>query len=209
MNDRKKAWFPIAYWPPISFFSLLYPDGQWVIEKHEHYIKQTVRNRCYLCGANGRQALIVPIKRNRGVKTPIGDVLLDLSQDWQRIHWLAIESAYGSSPFYEYYKDEIRQFYTLTQPLSLFEYNTSILAWCLEALQANTSITTTQTYEVQYGEMDYRYRLPPENNKPYYQVFSNKMGFVPGLSILDLIMNEGPEAWKVLCTSVLKTEPHC
>lgn len=161
-----------------------------------------MRNRCYLCGANGKQVLIVPIKRKRGVKTRIGDVLLDLSQDWQRIHWLAIESAYGSSPFYEYYKDEIRQFYTLTQPLSLFEYNTSILAWCLEALQANISITTTQTFELQYGKKDYRYRLPPENNKPYYQVFSDKMGFVPGLSILDLVMNEGPEAWKVLCTGM-------
>ena len=118
MSEKKEAWFPVAYWPPIDFFSLVYPNGKWIVEQHEHYIKQTGRNRCVISGANGRQTLIVPIKRKRGKKTPIRDVMLDLSQDWQRIHWLALESAYGSSPFYEFYKDEIRRFYTLAQPLS-------------------------------------------------------------------------------------------
>ncbi|HKM31841.1 MAG: WbqC family protein [Bacteroidales bacterium] len=196
ISERTTGWFPTAYWPPITFFSLVYPNGIWVVEQHEHYTKQTVRNRCSICGANGPQDLIIPVKRKRGSKTMIQDVMLDLSQDWQRIHWLALESAYSSSPFYEYYREEIRQFYTCTGQVSLFEYNLSILTWCLDVLQADISIHVTDRYLPDYGERDYRYRLPSVNTKPYYQVFSYKQGFVPGQSILDLILNEGPEAWK-------------
>ncbi|NLA16085.1 MAG: WbqC family protein [Bacteroidales bacterium] len=198
MNERKTAWFPTAYWPPLAFFSVVYPYGNWIVEQHEHYTKQTVRNRCSICGANGPQWLIVPVKRKRGSKTPIRDVMLDLSQDWQRNHWLAIESAYSSSPYYEYYKDEIRPFYTRTQPTSLFDYNLSILTWCLEVVQAQVSVKLTDTYMAHYSQTDYRNTAPRVRSVPYYQVFSQKLGFVPQQSILDLIMNEGPESWKVL-----------
>ncbi|HBG54503.1 MAG TPA: hypothetical protein DDW70_09920 [Rikenellaceae bacterium] len=195
-----KAIFTTAYWPPVACFAAIFPDGEWVLEQHEHYQKQTIRNRCSICGANGPQWLIIPVIRKHGLKTPIREVMLDLSRDWQRVHWLAIESAYRSSPYYEYYRDEIRKFYTIKKSTSLFEYNTAILRWCADALETDISISYTELYNMLYSENDFRLHLPAYEAIPYYQVFARKQGFVPGQSILDLLMNEGPEAWKALET---------
>ncbi|HPW78840.1 MAG: WbqC-like protein family protein [Bacteroidetes bacterium ADurb.Bin037] len=195
-----RAVFTTAYWPAIAYFSVLYPTGQWVLEQHETFQKQTHRNRCSIYGANGPQWLIIPVVRKHGTKTPIREVMLDMSKDWQRIHWLAIESAYGSSPYYEYYRDEIRQFYELKKTVPLFDFNTAILKWCLDVLESNITITLTGSYIGEYEDHDYRRHMPDYDPVPYYQVFARKYGFIPGQSILDLIMNEGPEAWKVLET---------
>ncbi|HHV03279.1 MAG: WbqC family protein [Bacteroidales bacterium] len=198
---RVKAVFTTAYWPPVAYFSILYPSGEWILEQHETYQKQTLRNRCSICGANGPQWLIIPVVRKHGLKTPIREVMLDLSKDWQRNHWLAIESAYGSSPYYEYYREEIRHFYELKKTVPLFEFNTAILKWCFEILEISTIIKFTESYLQDYGDCDYRRCLPVYDPQPYYQVFARKHGFVPGQSILDLIMNEGSEAWKILKTN--------
>jgi len=196
-----KAFFTTAYWPPIACFSFFNGSGEWVLEQHEHYQKQTLRNRCSICGANGPQWLIIPVIRKHGMKTPVREVMLDLSKDWQRTHWLAIESAYGSSPYYEFFREEIRPFYRVEKSLSLIDYNATILKWCLEALDYNVKITYTDSYLPGYKEGDYRKSLPVYEPVPYYQVFARKHDFVPGQSILDLIMNEGPESWKVLETN--------
>ncbi|MFA5301913.1 MAG: WbqC family protein [Bacteroidales bacterium] len=196
-----KAFFTTAYWPPIACFSVFNGSGEWVLEQHEHYQKQTLRNRCSICGANGPQWLIIPVIRKHGMKTPVREVMLDLSKDWQRTHWLAIESAYGSSPYYEFFREEIRPFYRVEKSLSLIDYNATILKWCLEALDYNVKITYTDSYLPGYKEGDYRKSLPVYEPVPYYQVFARKHDFVPGQSILDLIMNEGPESWKVLETN--------
>jgi hypothetical protein len=193
-----KAFFTTAYWPPIACFSVFNGNGEWVLEQHEHYQKQTLRNRCSICGANGPQWLIIPVIRKHGMKTPVREVMLDLSKDWQRTHWLAIESAYGSSPYYEFFREEIRPFYLVKEPLSLFDYNTAILQWCLETLDYQVEITLSDSYRPGYEEGDYRNSVPVYQPVSYYQVFARKHGFVPGQSILDLIMNEGPESWKVL-----------
>ena len=193
-----KAIFTTAYWPPVACFAALFPDGEWVLEQHEHYQKQTIRNRCSICGANGPQWLIVPVILKHGFKTPIREVMLDLSENWQRIHWLAIESAYRSSPYYEYYREEIRPFFTIGESMPLFEYNTAILRWCAGAVESCISISYTESYKASYKENDFRHHVPAYKAIPYYQVFARKHGFVPGQSILDLLMNEGPEAWKVL-----------
>ncbi|MDD3100588.1 MAG: WbqC family protein [Bacteroidales bacterium] len=198
MNDAVKAFFSTSYWPPVACFAVMGHSGEWVLEKHEHYQKQTIRNRCSICGANGPQWLVIPVLRSHGQKTPVGEVMLDSGKDWQRVHRLAIESAYGSSPYYEYYRDEIMPFYEIDYPLSLFDYNTSILKWCLEALDSKIKISFTRSYLPYYEENDYRSKLPLHVPLPYYQVFTRKHGFVPGQSILDLLMNEGPESWKFL-----------
>jgi hypothetical protein len=198
-----KAFFTTAYWPPIACFSIFNEKGEWVLEQHEHYQKQTLRNRCSICGANGPQWLIIPVIRKHGMKTPVREVMLDLSKDWQRTHWLAIESAYGSSPYYEFYRDEILPFYRVNEPLSLFDYNTAILKWCLETLDFNVKITFTDSYQPGYEQCDFRKMPPAYEPVPYYQVFARKHDFVPGQSILDLIMNEGSESWKAL-----ETEPY-
>lgn len=195
-----KAFFTTAYWPPIACFSVFKGTGEWVLEQYENYQKQTLRNRCSICGANGPQWLIIPVIRKHGMKTPIREVMLDMSKDWQRIHRLAIESAYRSSPYYEFYREEILPFYRLEEPLSLFEYNTAILKWCLETLDYKIKVTFTDSYISAYQEHDYRKTGPVCEPVPYYQVFARKHAFIPGQSILDLIMNEGPESWKALET---------
>ena len=195
-----KAFFTTAYWPPIACFSVFKGTGEWVLEQHENYQKQTLRNRCSICGANGPQWLIIPVIRKHGMKTPIREVMLDMSKDWQRIHRLAIESAYRSSPYYEFYREEILPFYRLEEPLSLFEYNTAILKWCLETLDCNIKVTFTDSYISGYRDDNYHKTGPAYEPVPYYQVFARKHAFIPGQSILDLIMNEGPESWKALET---------
>jgi hypothetical protein len=192
------AVFSTGYWLPVACFSVFRAGDTCIIEQYEHYQKQTNRTRCSICGANGPQTLVVPVMRKHGEKNLIKDVMLDLSIDWQRVHWLAIVSAYSSSPYFEYYQDDIRPFYEITGPISLFDYNREILACCFRLLEMDVKISETESYMKSYSGYDYREITPVYEPKPYYQVFARKHGFVPGQSILDLILNEGPEAWKYL-----------
>lgn len=189
--------FSTSYWPPATCFAAVGPSDSWVIEQHEHYCKQTFRTRCLIAGANGVLPLIVPVSRQHGTKTPIAEVLLDLSTPWQQMHWRALEAAYQNAPYFEYYQDDIRPFYTMAQPIPLLQYNTDILRTCLRLMEWNVPVQFTQDYQKTVAR-DYRQCMPQTTIKPYYQVFAQKYGFIAGLSILDLLMNEGPEWWKFL-----------
>lgn len=189
--------FSTAYWPPIACFAAVKPNDVWVLEQYENFQKQTYRSRCSICGANGPLPLVVPVLRRHGEKTPIKEVLLDLSTPWQQVHWRAIMSAYSSSPYFEYFADDVEAFYRLKGPVSLLDYNTQLLRLALNLLEWNVKVVFTQEYNPHY-EHDYRNTLPAYEPVPYYQVFARKQGFVPGQSVLDLIFNEGPESWRVL-----------
>ncbi len=192
-----EAVFSTAYWPPIACFAALRPSDVWVIEQHENYQKQTIRSRCSICGANGALPLVVPVVRRHGEKTPITEVLLDFSTPWQMIHWRAIASAYSSAPYFEYFADEVEACYRLKGPVSLMDYNTRLLCLALNLMEWDVKVAFTQEYAPSYPH-DYRNSLPAYEPMPYYQVFARKHGFVPGQSILDLLFNEGNQAWRVL-----------
>jgi hypothetical protein len=195
METKKngKVILSVAYMPNVQYFSKLLHEKV-IIEQHENYLKQTFRNRCEILAANGIIALTVPVKR-AGSKMKIRDVKIDYSGDWQKIHWRTIISAYRSSPFFEYYIDDFLPFYEKKETF-LFDFNCNLLYKLIELTGIKVDITLSDTYLHEY-ENDCRTMITPGKKLseysavPYYQVFGDKFGFQPNLSILDLLANEG------------------
>jgi hypothetical protein len=206
-----KGVFSTAYWAPVQYFAKLAATSEMLLEQHEHYSKQTYRNRCRIATANGVLALSVPVTKTHGAKMPIRDVRIDYTEQWQHNHWKAIESAYRSSPFFDYYAEDIRPFYERKEPF-LFDLNERILHMVLELIGLKITIGYTSTFVAEYPDHDFRYIISPKRPytmhdpqfKPqiYYQVFAPANGFAANMSILDLLYNEGMNALPTLCASV-------
>jgi hypothetical protein len=190
-----------AYWAPIRYYAKLVSTTTVLLEQHEHFLKQTYRNRCRIAGANGVQSLTVPVVKRHGEKMPVREVRIDYSEAWQRRHWRAIETAYRSSPFFAYYADDIRPFYEKKE-IFLFDLNEKILRTTFALTGIKTVIEYTEQFCPPDGHAtDYRYSITPKiscatvagfHPQPYYQVFAHLHSFLPDLSILDLLCNEGP-----------------
>jgi hypothetical protein len=189
-----------AYLPNLEYFARLI-SGKALLEQHENYVKQTYRNRCEILTAHGVMPLIIPVK-HAGKKIGIRDVKIDYTGNWQKMHWRTIRAAYMSSPFFEYYIDDLLPFYEFKDTF-LFDFNWKLLGKLLELMGIKTEISFTESYLPQY-EFDYRMSISPKNpatapdTKPYYQVFGDKFGFQANLSILDLLCNEGNNAFKLM-----------
>ena len=189
-----------SYFAPVQYYSKFILYQKVYIEQFENFIKQTYRNRCVISGANGPISLVVPVVKGRGTK------ILKISNDvnWQRNHWRTIFSAYNSSPYFEFYKDEILPFYKKKWKY-LLDYNQAINKTICDLLEIENHSTLTENFEeTQPGTLNFREFISPkisfkvdDNFKPvkYTQVFSEKLGFVPNQSILDLLFNEGPNSY--------------
>jgi len=204
-----------AYFPPVQYFSKLLQFERIYIEQFENFSKQTYRNRCKILGANGIIPLVVPVVKGRGKKIKIRDLQISYDTDWQRNHWRTIFSAYNSSPFFEFYKDDIFPFFA-KQHKYLFDLNQEVLESLCELLEMETLTVFTEDFEkVPEHTLNFREALSPKkqkampdtnfNPKQYTQVFSEKFGFVPNLSILDLLFNEGPNSLNILQSSGIYT----
>lgn len=187
-----------VYLGNIDYYSILNQNSEIEIDIFEHFQKQSYRNRSVIHGANGTLNLIVPLVK-RGIRTKVKDVVIDNSQRWQILHWRSLESAYRSSPYFEFYEDDLKPFYR-REFTSLVEFNAEIQAKVIELLGIDVKLTNTKSYEKQEG-IDYRVTLTPQKEassffqeEPYTQVFSDRHGFLLNLSILDLLFNEGPNA---------------
>ena len=198
-----------SYLGPVQYFSKFLLGGKLIIEKHDNFIKQTYRNRCTIYGANGPLSLTVPVLRGSFHKTPVKSLRIDYSKKWQIEHWRAIESAYRSAPFFEYYSEEIWESYQ-KQPELLIQLNTELL----ETIFRLIGISPDYSFSTQYissGEFDYRTAIRPKQALPdpsfksafYHQVFEDRFGFIENLSMLDLLFNMGPEAPEVLQQSII------
>ena len=207
---EKKILLSTSYFGPISYFSkFLLPENIW-IEKHEHFIKQTYRNRCIIYGANGPVSLTIPVKRGSFHKININDLEIDYNKDWQINQWRAIESAYNSTPFFQYYSDDIKVFFE-SDTILLFEHNMNIIKTLLKLIRLPKNILFTEKYLSNSPHiMDYRITLRPKNppedplfrSVRYFQVFDDRHGFLQDLSILDLLFNAGPETLDILKRSL-------
>ena len=204
-----------AFFAPIQYFSKLVAYPEIYIEQHENFIKQTYRNRTVILGANGPISLIVPVEKGRGPKIKIKDLRIAYDEEWQRNHWRTIFSAYNSSPFFEYYADDLEPFFRKKHEF-LFDYNQKITETILEILEIPASLNFTEEFgKVPENCLNLREQISPKTHKinedpnfspqEYTQVFAEKFGFVPGLSILDLLFNEGPSAHELLETSFLQS----
>lgn len=187
-----------AYFPPAEYFSLIKNAEEILIEREENYIKQTYRNRCRILTANGVMTLSVPAMKSSSLKTPVKSMLIDYSKRWQQVHIRAMASSYNRSAFYQFYFEDFEKI-LLRNHKFLIDLNIEILNKCLEILEINKCISYTSSFQpVENSDNDLRYSISPKItseyiSKPYFQVFNNNE-FVPGLSILDLIFNMGPES---------------
>lgn len=187
-----------AYLPPIEYIAHIANAGGAVLEQHEHFVKQTYRNRAVILTANGLHALIIPLKKGKNNKQIITEVEIDYTENWQRKHWQAIVSAYNSSPFFEFYADELSSFYQQKQQY-LFEYNTLLLNALLSLLKVKAELQLTDEFVMPPAhDNDHRYQISPKEpncytGKNYRQVFAEKFPFQPNLSGLDLLFNVGPK----------------
>ena len=186
-----------TYFGPIQWYQKLYRAEKVLIERCESFQKQTYRNRCLIATTNGIQALTVPVERTVNL---IKDLRVSNHGNWRHLHWNALKSAYGESPFFDYYQDDIRPFFEQRWDY-LFDFNEAIRAKMCELLDIQPSVSYTKEFIVNITK-DYRSAIRPKHPEPdpdftpkrYYQVYEQKHGFLPNLSILDLLFNMGPES---------------
>ena len=188
-----------AYLPPVEYFTLISQADEVLIESEENYLKQSYRNRCYILSAHGPQLLTVPVYQGSLHKTPIKDIRIDYSKRWQQVHLRAIIASYSSSPYFQFYFENIEKIISGKIDF-LLDLNMELIQSILKMLKMEIKLTyTTYFIPVRTAENDFRYKVTPKEksqflSKEYIQVFDKGTGFISGLSILDLIFNKGPEA---------------
>jgi hypothetical protein len=183
--------FPTAYLPPVSYIAECLRSEQIIIEAFETYKKQTSRNHCLINGPNGKQRLTIPVIKVNGNHTFTKDIRISYSQNWQKIHWRSIQTAYNNSPFFLYYMDYFEPFYFMKFDF-LLDFNTKALETLFNILRVEKRIEFTDHFE-NSPVLPGHFFFPP-----YTQVFSTKSGFLSDLSIIDLLFNLGPGSMEYL-----------
>jgi len=190
---------PVSYFAPVGVYAAILQSESIIFDKHENFVKQTMRSRCEIYGANGKQLLSVPVEK-RGNHIPAKDVRIMYKEDWQKIHWRSLVSAYQNSPYFEYYADELNPFFE-NKTEFLFDLNMSLHNTLLKLLKVKPDFSFTESYVADYGGDIHDLRkeqteLPAVSQ--YSQVFEERHDFLPNLSILDLLFNCGPDSLQIL-----------
>ncbi len=189
-----------TYFPDIATFAVIAQnDIRWEVE--DNYQKQTYRNRCYVCTDQGRHMLSIPIQHVGGAhgRQKYKDVLLDNSYPWQREHWRTLQTAYRTSPFFEFYEDDIAPLYEQSFE-KLLDFNFKTIMNVCDCLQMDMPTSQTNTYELEPGDSkNFRFLVDAKaelymEQKKYVQVFGDRHGFIENTSVLDLLFNEGTNA---------------
>jgi len=198
----------LHYLPSLEYFSTLLQFNTIEIEKHEYYVKQSYRNRCYINTSQSVDMLVIPLTAKHG-KTIIQDVRIDYSQKWQNNHWRTIETAYRKAPYFEHYSDDLKNILFRHHDF-LFDLNMELLSFCLKSIRFHPTLSVSVSYQKEPPPHIFDLRSQINPKKPnsernyyqpvsYYQVFGN--GFVENLSLIDLLFCEGPRAGSLLLTS--------
>ncbi|MDR0893660.1 MAG: WbqC family protein [Mediterranea sp.] len=201
----RTAYLSSAYLAPIEYYTKLTTYDRVYVEQYDHYLKQTYRNRCTIAGPNGPLPLSIPTVKPDTDKCPMKDIRISDHGNWRHLHWNAIESAYNHTPFFEYYKDDFRPFYEQRYEF-LIDFNEALCRLVCSLIDIQPCIHRTNAYHTEFAphEADFRDLIHPKKDyrtadpaflpRPYYQVFDAKLGFLPNLSIIDLLFNMGPES---------------
>lgn len=190
--------FSTTYFPPISWLALLYQNQQARIDLWETYPKQSYRNRCRIATSNGVMDLSIPVKKPNGNASKTKEISFDEKQDWRKQHWKSIKNAYQSTPFFIHYEDAIQEV-LFKEYEHLWQLNHAIILLLCEEIDIDSQISYTSDFIEEPKEPDIRFLIHPKKEQltdfpPYYQVFDDKLGFIPDLSSLDLLFNLGPES---------------
>ena len=187
---------PSSYFGPILQYAIIAQNKEYAIENHEHFVKQSFRSRCEIYGANGKLSLIVPLQKWKN-HDPINTIFISKEEEWQKLHWKSIQSAYQTSPYFEFYEEEVKPLFFLAEE-SLVAHNKHIEEEVKDLIGIQSQSHETESY-TQSG-VDLRKLIHPKNKEitsvvaftNYIQVFEEKHGFIENLSILDLLFNLGP-----------------
>ena len=205
-----------AYLAPVQYYTKLYHYPEVFTEVQDNYIKQTYRNRCHIATADGVLALSIPIEKPDTPKCVMKDIRISDHGKWRHLHWNALCSAYRHSPFFEYYEDDFRPFYEQKFEF-LCDFNEALCHTVCRLMDLDVQPARTTEYqkELPSNITDARGLIHPKRSfsddltfspRPYYQVFGQKHGFLPNLSIADLLFNMDPESLIVLQESFQGTE---
>ena len=203
-----------TYFGPVQWYQKLYHYDHCLIEQYDSYQKQTYRNRCVIATANGLQALTVPVEHHANSQmliansSQVKDLRISDHNQWRKVHWNALQSAYSESPFFEYYVDDIRPFFEHKYDF-LIDFNEAIRQKICELIDIHPHVEYTTEYVKptansqqpiafsDFREVIHAKHPQPDADfeaKPYWQVFQHRYGFQPNLSILDLLFCIGPES---------------
>jgi len=191
-----------TYLPNIASYIVMAQSGACVFEICDSYQKQTYRNRCYIYGANGKLSLNIPVHYTQKNRQSTKKIQIENSSKWQSTHWKSIESAYKTSPFFEFYEDELKILFENPQEF-LLDFNLECIAVINSCIGFEPVITYTEQFCKTNLESDYRFMVNARKESkietnPYIQVFQEKHGLIMNLSILDLLFNEGPNTLNYL-----------
>jgi len=192
-----------TYFPNVAHFAAMLYANEITLEMDDNYQKQTYRNRTFVYGANGRLQLSIPIIHSQKNRQKYRDIKIHKTENWQIVHWKSLESAYRTSPYFEFYEDEIRPLFTQETGF-LLDFNINCFNVICDCLQLELNTTKTKTYQKNVeGQTDFRHLVNARKETAfsfdsYTQVFGDKHGFISNLSILDLLFNEGPNAIQYL-----------
>ncbi|HRH58121.1 MAG TPA: WbqC family protein [Chitinophagales bacterium] len=193
-----------------SYWKLLLDEDTILIDKQEHFVKRSFRNRAHILGANGLLRLSIPLESGKHQHAAMQDVRISYNQDWQNLHWHSLTSCYRRSPFFEFYEDNFRKFYDSKFEF-LIEYNTELLKTIAAILKADINFTYTEKYikKEEFAGTDFRSFILPSTESviefPVYpQVFNDRFDFIKDLSVLDLLFNAGTRSKDYLEKIVLK-----
>ncbi len=186
---------PLLLFPPVAWWRTMLPYADVVIDVQDRFRKMSFCNRYCIATANGPLLLTVPIAGGRTAKMPLSEVAIDYKQDWQKQHWRSIFSAYGRAPFFEHYGPAVGQIIGKKNVL-LAGLSLAALNWVVQELNLATRFIPAKPVRDFYASRTSF--AEGEEIKRYAQVFEDRHGFLPNLSILDLLMNEGPAARRVL-----------
>lgn len=197
---------PVFYMPPISWMAEFLSAENAVMEQCENFPKQTYRNRANIYGANGKLSLIIPIHHNR--KRVMRDIEISYAENWQSLHWKSIKTAYQTSPYFEYYEDALAPMFQDREKF-LVDFNLRTLEVFQKILKTEQSFSLSRSYETDFEGVDFRNSFSAKSESAYeldeyYQTFSDKLGFIKDLSILDLICNKGPESQTYIRNNIRK-----
>jgi hypothetical protein len=193
----QKILLPTAYLPSMAWSTACWNADIVVIEACENYQKGSMRNRAHVVGPNGIQRLSIPLVKGKHQQTDIRAVRIAYDEAWQRQHWRTILTAYGNAPYFDHYCDDIRPFYEKKYAF-LFDYNQALMAFIFtKKMGWKGTLTLSETYSPPQENL-----LDHHNTARYPQVFEEKHGFVPNMSVLDLLFCCGKHGGEILAKSV-------
>ncbi|TWV13288.1 WbqC family protein [Bacteroidaceae bacterium HV4-6-C5C] len=210
---NKAIYLSSAYLAPIEYYSKLLKYDQVFIEQYDNYTKQTYRNRCTIASTSGELALSIPVIKPDAPKCPMRDIRISDHGNWRHLHWNALFSSYNHTPFFEFYRDDFQPFYEKKYSF-LIDFNSELCNLVCSLIDIQPTISYTEEYKTKLSldEEDFRERIHPKKDwrtedtdfisRSYYQVFQEQQGFLPNLSIIDLLFNMGPESLLILQNSL-------